>query len=499
MNSSRRRRSTTDFFGTSKITSNLFTAVVVSVSIYIQIRFLIKQPPRLDDDSNLLRRYRSFSAWFDNNKGWHHPNLALSYSEDLGTSLILKGDRQPNSVNIIRKGELVMIIPSSLVFTAESCRNLFQQLDNAVGNDIVLSINRFWTDPLQQQDTIIALALMMECMLGKASSFHPYLELLPEVPRLDTFSESDLELLQDDYLATLARESANTIRKFWKGTGRKALKALAKQRAATLSDGKLLMNSSCVSYDNFHRYMAVVGSRAMILNSTKYLTPMADMVNHRENIHSHDLFETFHKLNADGSISVFADRDMTAGGDFFEEYGKLDNSLYLMVFGFVPNQNPYHCAAILSSCLPKLEDSTLRHLAAHVVSPQLLNVEDICVFKNGSLLHDDMVGYLALFNLQSSEEPRKRCLDAYQSGSSGELIRQLCLKYAGWAKGTQRTIQQSANCSLVNAVTSLEEDVDLLKALQMQAPSPTRAILALRFRVFEKQLLVELSQGGAKI
>ena len=58
-------------------------------------------------------------------------------------------------------------------------------------------------------------------------------------------------------------------------------------------------------------------------------------------------FHLFHARNQeDGSITVRADRDVIAGHQIFEDYGDVDNSLYLEAFGFVPHYNPFHFASI---------------------------------------------------------------------------------------------------------------------------------------------------------
>jgi hypothetical protein len=292
----------------------------------------------------------------------------------------------------------------------------------------------------------------------------------------------------------LALESANNLLQFWDEYARTASKALAKQAARLLSIGKIGENNSCLSYKSFHRFHAVVGSRAMILNNIKYLTPMADLMNHQESTGSKDTFEAFHRRHSGGSISVCADREVAFGDQLFEEYSKLDNSLYLMTFGFVPTENSYHCVVIRSSCLPNLVDRGLRTLAEQVY-PRLLNVRGVCVFRNGSFFDNDMRDYLTLVNLQSSEEKQSKCLQAYRSGDI-ELTDQLCFKYRKNMEATLLTIQQGARCSLHQAATSLKEDLNLLNNLLRQDPSPTRAILAVRFRVFEKQLLTTISRAG---
>ena len=43
---------------------------------------------------------------------------------------------------------------------------------------------------------------------------------------------------------------------------------------------------------------------------------------------------------------VRADRHSSQKLQVFEDYGKNDNSLYMDMFGFVPQENPFNCAML---------------------------------------------------------------------------------------------------------------------------------------------------------
>ncbi len=106
----------------------------------------------------------------------------------------------------------------------------------------------------------------------------------------------------------------------------------------------------------------------MILDGSKHLVPMADMINHHPRIMDSKIdenFESFHniEIGVDGSasIAVHADRRTLGGREsqLFEEYWKLDNSLYLVAFGVVPTDNPYNCAALSAKYFPTIKDPVL--------------------------------------------------------------------------------------------------------------------------------------------
>ena len=53
-----------------------------------------------------------------------------------------------------------------------------------------------------------------------------------------------------------------------------------------------------------------------------------------------------YRNDKDNSITVRADRRFRPNEQIFEDYGDVDNSLYLEAHGFVPDENPHHCAMI---------------------------------------------------------------------------------------------------------------------------------------------------------
>lgn len=57
-------------------------------------------------------------------------------------------------------------------------------------------------------------------------------------------------------------------------------------------------------------------------------------------------FNLYHQRNLQGEISVMADRMTPKGEQVFEDYGDVDNTLYLEAFGFVPHENPFNCAVL---------------------------------------------------------------------------------------------------------------------------------------------------------
>jgi len=298
------------------------------------------------------------------------------------------------------------------------------------------------------------------------------------------------------------------------------------ESTTALSD---LDKATCTSFKAFHKYMSIVSSRAMILNGTKYLTPMADMANYapRSNDHSNNQqdrsttdiaiqsnsFELYHKINNDdNSITVYADRNFRPNEQIFEDYGDVDNSLYLEAHGFVPEENPHHCAMISSQYLP---------VDPHVFSDELWNVfvmldivpplstsdhnlyiPAVCVRSDRTLNDDGAVAYLKLAALLSSDtEQQMKCINSLDTEDI-EFIRLQCLGYAGNGKVLQDSISESARRAVCGMDSSVEDDAVLLDSIANKQKTDTVVVdasmigkdtykmeMALKFRISDKRIL----------
>lgn len=235
-------------------------------------------------------------------------------------------------------------------------------------------------------------------------------------------------MLQDKYLSDLAHQSHVTLRRVWERYIQDIVMVITRKK-----DTNALLNTSCVSFEAFHKYTAISSSRAMILNEKKYLTPLADMINHAPRhsiaVSPPPSFSVYHQLDHP-SIVVKADRDVNVNNQIFEDYGALDNSLFIEAFGFVPYENPFHCVPIQ---LPLLKvhstETILTHLDPSItgLDGQVKLYNSACVLLDGSLSDQRVYTYLALVALERGERQYyDRCLRAVGSGQDAKLY---CVDY----------------------------------------------------------------------
>jgi hypothetical protein len=484
------------------ISSSLVSAVLIAI-VAFAVRFWKHTSLRdiLPEDP----KQRRFLHWFHKNDGWLDPHLGLTtaHSDDgFGSALTNHGEQ-------VEKYYQILLVPERIQISKESAVQEFRRLAPDIDREIQIIIY----EQLSQDETI-ALALQIESCLGEHSFFEPYLNVLPNetLPLLFSFDNTELELLQDEALAEQARETSARLHQVWSQmlepiAGVLATRAM-KQQGLSINDTTTAA-TSCLTQAAFNRFYAISASRSMILDGTKHLVPMADMINHHPRMDSKkdENFESFHNIEfVDGSasIAVHADRRTPGGGSqLFEEYGKLDNSLYLVAFGFVPIDNPYHCALLSSKHFPILNDPVLMGILQQV-DPSWQTAGSVCVHRDGSVL--EHVPYLAMYALDQSnggdqvKAHRQNCIDSYTSGFDRQRIEQACI-HQGLAAlldatTTNKIFESAARTALEMATTTLEQDLVVLARLEADSESGLdvqRKLLAVRFRIEEKRLTREIA------
>lgn len=412
-------------------------------------------------------------------------------------------------------------IPPSLITTSTSTRHKYTYGNEKV-TDFHLQLDKLLNDyfmgsSLVQQDVVIALHLSVECSLGEGSKFKPYLDIMPQqiVPRLDTFSDEALTLLHDDDLAMMARHSRHQLENAWEGRNggdgiKRLLTMMINSTARARGDVSLSFkgadeHSRCSSFDSFYKYVTVVGSRAMILNGEKYLVPLPDVMNHatRPNNDKGTSFQSYHKRDATtGSITVFADRDVKRGNQIFEEYGDVDNSLFLEVFGFVPDHNPSHCAMIEIKHFPEVDKVPRSNLMNIAVRLQLLQApNDIqapsiphpCVTEDGKVTDERIMAFLKLVALATTSfEQQEKCHRSYESDDV-ESMRMECTSYYNSSSQVESLISHGARRKICQS-TSLEEDFAQMNAISKNGIHADREqmITAIKFRISDKRILTKI-------
>lgn len=416
-----------------------------------------------------------FLNWFQDNGGWVQQNLSLTAIPGFGNGLWAEGE--------ISNGSDILMVPKKIQISRESVLQRFSGL-------YPRTIKQFVSLALME-DEIIALKLLIESCLGEKSFYYPFLSILPtDVPLLFTFRETELSLLDDVVLSELAKQTSARFHSLWPQLEPMAHTIL---RGAMKEVGAAGYDASCLTQSNFERFFAISSSHSMILDGKKYVAPMADTINHR---HRSDYteHESFHHRDpTTGSIAVRTDRTTREGSQLWEEYSRHDNSLYLVAFGFVPIDNPHHCATLRAKHFGALPDSSLEKIL-HKLDPSWASSGAVCVHRDGRVL--EPVPYLSLHHLQSNPELRQHCVD---SGDNQERIREACLSHNGKSSGDDAELfQKAAQNSLHVAESTLEQDFELLAEAESTAREgidTRRAQLAIRFRIEEKKLLAAIAGG----
>jgi hypothetical protein len=444
-------------------------------------------------------------------------------------------------------------IPESIIISSTSILHQFSKAESHIQipqfqHRITQLVSKYVpSNYMVQQDVIIALYLMVQCSLGEYSAFKPYLDILPSyiIPRLDTFNKEELHMLQDEELAFLAKESRDRLHHLWESNELQYLLSSMIEVVAQDIDyvntndendndndndnnngKKSNHHGECISFNSFHKYNAIVSSRAMVLKGTKYLTPLPEFANYQPRQDERkklkgkmkQTFMLYHERNdKSGSITVRADRNVLHGDQIFEDYGDIDNSLYLEAHGFVPNDNPFHCAMIPASLVPTPKDlpGVLRNA---MIALRLLPNEKselypppmICILDDGSVTENRAEAYLKIAAIMGIGEGHddliSQCAEALDSNDE-ELIQLQCLHYVGHQQLLKNLIRGLSQKTICQSESTLAYDLNLLDSLLdeekkinsagTKGEDLTKKILALKFRISDKVILDKVT-GGVK-
>ena len=408
---------------------------------------------------------------------------------------------------------------------------------------------------LVEQDVILALYLMAEncqhqhVQLFEGDSFYgPYLDVLPGlIPRLDTFNDEEYKVLDDEDLEGMGRESKGALQYMYNGSkdigDGATLKAVLLDMIATeLKSGSssILSSAECTSFESFHRFVALISSRAMVLRGVKRVVPLAEMINYAplpdvpKNM-IRPSFELFHTLGQDGSMTVRSDRDVQLPSksnadlvkedgsivvQLFEDYGPVDSSLFLEAHGFIPNQNPHHCVVLSGPLIEKaiapngfeqaerqsirriLEKLRLTHAESNQAAPLL---QDVCVREDMTLVEDggvigrrpasDAIAVLSLFENNSDKLLAEKCLQAAELDDM-ETIEIRCARYPESAAVVRHILKQTATLVLSEKNPSqAATDALLMNLKDAETRGHDQMIVALRFRLEERRLLASIASS----
>ena len=160
--------------------------------------------PPIDPDPDV--RIRTLLAWLKDKGADISPKVTLAVFPDFGGY----GIQATNAP--VQKTDTLFTIPSSAIITADWVLQRYPMFTI----DLVKLADDSNMSPSTRQDLIIALYLMVECSYGEASEIWPYLQVLPDlVPRLTTFDNNTLGMLQDQFLTELKHHDLSQLTKVW--------------------------------------------------------------------------------------------------------------------------------------------------------------------------------------------------------------------------------------------------------------------------------------------
>ncbi|KAG5176902.1 hypothetical protein JKP88DRAFT_202661 [Tribonema minus] len=351
---------------------------------------------------------------------------------------------------------------------------------------------------LRYDGAIITTFLVREKALGKASFWHPYLDLLPDaIPRPANWSADELELLEDaaiqiDAMSDQQRlQQAHAVSLPALDRLLQALPASLRKRAAPVMH----------SFETYAWADGIVQSRALTFQGQRRLIPFSDFLNyaphHQARPYSNGAFFLEHHLlfwqGSAMTATVLVDRDTPAGSQVFEDYGDNPNVIYLLYHGFVPAQrNPFDCVSMeLRRPTAHASDNRnleqLRHQLLNKLrlssSPTLCVTADAASWANARVWH--------ALAVVSMDEAQVRACRATLDGRS-------CAGLGSFFSEAERSavVAAAVERRLSEYSTSLQEDERML-AKRKRASEGGRlsanALTAVAYRRWQKVLLQDIT------
>ena len=442
----------------------------------------------------------AFLAWF-RKRGGVANKVGLGDFEGMGRGVKVLQD--------VLSEEEVLRIPLDLVFSAAT----LSASPDAQHRSIVSAFGA------QNDDQIVAAALLLERARGTESAFFEYIQVLPEnVPNFSHFSSANLaELQQTDLQAEVSASNAELVRRF--------------PSFASVVSPLLPAGSSPITLDEYRWALSIVDSRGLRFKGKVHLAPFADMFNYAPHprtrpANSGEFFLTHHQLqdNAEGGsgrrgfLVILADRSQAAGGQLFEDYGDNTDKIYARYHGFVPDQNPFRCATVTAPAMGSLA----AHQQELIKALRFTQPPQQCIDERG-VLDEGLVVYLAssVFTPEEAEAcvALKKNHDAPWPKLSVECgykrIRQelsslssSLSSFSGDDDVVSRTLlslQKLFASALAEAeqISTLEQDEASLREIQLVLAGSDRASgdalkhqqqqeMAIRFRLHHKRLVASI-------
>lgn len=418
-----------------------------------------------------------FLRWIEFN-GSTSSSVKISTFEEYGYGLVAERD--------LKLFDPLLSIPSQIISTPDRVKLEFTRFWMNFEEIIERLLKPF--SYYDRQDVLLAMHLMRECSLNGKSQYQAYLDLFPSeaVPRLDTFNDEELLLLDDKFLSQLARESLQALRSLYYNEDFQSI-----IRKIVSND-----DEKCTSYSSFHKFVSISSSRSMIIDGMKHLVPFADMINHSPRMDNFGSFEfqDFHKKYQDGSITVYADRAFSAGEQIFEDYGSLDSSIFLEAHGFVPLINKFHCANIESMNLLEFArdiEGVIDILLHFQMLPTQESFPDLCIREDFHIEDKRALNIVRVLALGLDSEKFNTCKQLKTKVS--------CIEYEYSSILVTTFLQRMAHRSYCRKSSSLEDDVELLHQFEQNNHTTIQSKTALKFKIADKQILSHISGLGPSL
>jgi len=245
----------------------------------------------------------------------------------------------------INQEEELLKIPIDLCFTKSSARR-------AMGTDVL--------PPDINEYLAMACQLIHEkYVLGDASTFKAYIDVLPEVDEVNptfTWSDDDLDFLDGSPVIAATQSMQMKLNNEYK---------------ALLADPGMLCDShpdifprEHFTYENWVWAFTNLFSRAIRLRNVKNgemlaMVPYADLINHSPYSGAYlDARETGDWLFKTGGeeVILYADRGYRRMEQIYISYGPKSNADLLLLYGFALERNPFNSVDVTVSIAPRTKE-----------------------------------------------------------------------------------------------------------------------------------------------
>ncbi|KAA8493171.1 Histone-lysine N-methyltransferase setd3 [Porphyridium purpureum] len=437
---------------------------------------------------------QALKQWVEENGGdlsnveLHEFELAATSNKSSLPPMRLRGVR---TVRAVKKGAVLMSIPRSLILDASRFVSA-SPVAALWGAEII---------PPESQEAVLpahfrlALALMHETLSRPTSKFGIYLDHLPtlqQIGSLDAWSDAQRAMLESELLEELFQ--SRRARLEWVFNTFVRGKWVGNQQAELDGHVMLELFAACLAQVTSRAY----AGREADGSITSMLVPFVDMANHPL---PHEL-NTVKGLDETGeNFVVLARQNIGAQQQVYLSYGDVPNMILLQQFGFVLDGNPYSealidCQLVLGrgeSDEPSAEGSA-REIAALVTSGRLLPCP-------GSVA-DPRASRPAAPRASRFQPWARRLFEAiYVLCQSEGLEASLYAKLNRLKSVDERA--DALALALVDATldafsSTLEQDVAELAGPELLCSSTLddrRRVLALKFRIEQKKLLLEAQRN----